>query len=366
MSPSLCLGLLTTTEVIFVYSVLRGLPTLGLFLAMRLTLFALFAVILVSPTVLSATNLKISHQFPGGTLEAGDFRDRLCRKFAAALEARTQGALTATVYPGSSLMKVNAQFSAMRKGALDLTLLPIANAAGGEVPEVNIGLMPGLVTSYEQGMAWKNAPIGREFSALLAEKGVIIVSWIWQAGGVASRNKAILEPADAKGLKIRGGSREMDLALKAAGAAVVSLPSNEIYAGLQTGAIDAALTSSTSLISFHLEENAKHLTTGRGHAYWFMFEPLMISKTIFEALPKDQQQLILSVGTELEAFAIEAAKADDQKVAEVYAQAGANVYDLSAQTVSRWREIARGTSWKDYAAKGPRFAKLIQLAEAVP
>jgi len=332
---------------------------------MRLTPFSLLVFVLMSSAAVSAANLKISHQFPGGTIESGDFRDRLCRKFAAEIEQRSKGALSATVYPGSSLMKVNAQFSAMRKGALDLTLLPIANAAGGEVPEVNIGLMPGLVTSYEQGMAWKNAPIGREFSALLAEKGVIIVSWIWQAGGVASRAKAIIEPTDAKGLKIRGGSREMDLTLKAAGAAVVSLPSNEIYAGMQTGALDAALTSSTSLISFHLEENAKHLTTGRGHAYWFMFEPLMISKTIFEALPQDQQQLILSVGAELEAFAVEAAKADDKTVAEVYAKAGAKVYDLSAETVGRWREIARVTSWKDYAQKGPRFAKLIQLAEAV-
>jgi TRAP-type C4-dicarboxylate transport system substrate-binding protein len=182
---------------------------------------------------------------------------------------------------------------------------------------------------------------------------------------VASRTKAVVEPGDAKGLKIRGGSREMDLALKAAGAAVVSLPSNEIYAGMQTGALDAALTSSTSLISFRLEENAKHLTTGRGRAYWFMFEPLMISKTIFDALPKEQQQLILTVGAELETFAVAAAKADDNTVAEVYAKAGAQVHDLSAETVERWRAIARDTAWKDYAAKGPRFAKLIGLAEAV-
>jgi hypothetical protein len=39
-------------------------------------------------------------------------------------------------------------------------------------------------------------------------------------------------------------------------------------------AADAAMTSSTSLISFRLEEVSKHLTTGRGKAYWFMAEPL--------------------------------------------------------------------------------------------
>ncbi|MFX7784412.1 hypothetical protein ABTJ92_19505, partial [Acinetobacter baumannii] len=91
---------------------------------------------------------------------------------------------------------------------------------------------------------------------------------------------------DAKGMKVRGGSREMDLILKEAGAAVVTLPSNEIYAAMQTGAMDAAMTSSTSFMSFRLEEVAKSLTTGRDKAYWYMFEPLMMSKAVFERLPK--------------------------------------------------------------------------------
>ena len=117
-----------------------------------------------------AQNLKISHQFPGGTITEGDFRDRLCRKFAAEIEKRSQGALTGTVYPGLSLMKTNAQFSAMRKGALDVSLFPISYA-GGEVPELNIGLMPGVVTSYEQGTLWKNAEVGKLLSEVLYDKG---------------------------------------------------------------------------------------------------------------------------------------------------------------------------------------------------
>src|SRR4029077_1084266 len=155
-----------------------------------------------------AKTLKISHQFPGGTIDDGDFRDRLCRKFAAELEKRTNGELGAQVYPNSSLMKTVAQFSAVRKGALDMSLYPISYA-GGEVPETNIGLMPGLVSSYKQGAAWKSSPVGQKFGAFLAEKSVVIVSWIWQAGGVASRATPIVTPQDAKGLKIRGGSREM-------------------------------------------------------------------------------------------------------------------------------------------------------------
>lgn len=306
--------------------------------------------------------LKISHQFPGGTINEGDFRDRLTRMFAAEVSKRTNGSLKFEIYPGSSLMKTNAQFSALRKGALDFSLVPL-NYAGGEVPEVNIGLMPGLVTSYQQGAAWKNAEVGKELSRILQEKGIIVVSWIWQAGGVASRTKPIVDPADAKGLKIRGGSREMDLILKAAGAAVVTLPSNEIYAAMQTGAMDAAMTSSTSLISFRLEEVSKSLTTGRDKAYWYMFEPLLVSKATFDRLTKDQQAAVMAVGAELEQFAQKSAQADDSSVAALYQKAGAKVVDLNAATVKKWQDIARATAWKDYAARNENCAKLLTLAE---
>lgn len=315
------------------------------------------------PAWAQSTTLKISHQFPGGTLTEGDFRDRLCRMFAAEVEKRSKGSLKFEIYPGASLMKINAQISAMRKGALDMSLVPLSYA-GGEMPEVNIGLMPGLVTSYEQGYGWKNKPVGQELNKFLNEKGIVVVSWIWQAGGMASRGaKPIIEPDDAKGLKIRGGSREMDMMLKAAGAAVVTGPTNEIYAGMQTGAMDAALTSSTSLISFRLEEVAKGLTTGRGGAYWFMFEPLLMSKAAFDRLSKDQQQTIMAVGAEMEQFARKSAQMDDDLVAAVYQKAGAKVADLNPAVVKKWQAIARDTAWKDYASRNANCAKLLSLAE---
>jgi len=307
------------------------------------------------------TTLKISHQFPGGTVDSGDFRDRLVRKFAADVEKKTSGGLKFEIYPNSSLVKVNSQFSAMRKGALDMSLVPLSYA-GGEVAETNIGLLPALVPSYDIGSKWKNAEVGKLLTQLLAEKGVIIVTWIWQAGGVAARAKPLVSPDDAKGVKVRGGSREMDMMFKSAGASVLSLPSNEIYAAMQTGAMDAALTSSTSLISFRLEEVSKFLTSGRGKSYWFMFEPLMMSKEVFDKLPKPQQDAIMSVGADLEKFAIDSAKADDVAVANVYMKAGAKVADLDDATLAKWQVLAKPV-WKDYADKNENCAKLLVAAQ---
>ena len=134
---------------------------------------------------------------------------------------------------------------------------------------------------------------------------------------------------------------------------------------MQTGACDACTTSSTSLISFRLEEIAKSLTTGRGKSYWFMLEPLVMSKQIFDGLTKPQQDAIMAIGLEMEAFATKEAMADDEKVAEVYAKKGAKVADLDEKIVDKWRAIARDTAWKDYAQRSALAAELIKLAEGV-
>jgi hypothetical protein len=165
----------------------------------------------------SPTTLKISHQFPGGTIDSGDFRDRLVRKFAADVEKRTNGALKFDIYPNASLVKVNSQFSAVRRGALDMSLVPISYS-GGEVPETNIGLLPALVPSYEVGSKWKNAEVGKFLSQVLAEKGVRR-RHVDLAGGRSWRaaTKPLSRPTTPKGMKVRGGSREMDMMFKEAG-----------------------------------------------------------------------------------------------------------------------------------------------------
>ena len=327
--------------------------------------------LLTTPALLSGRRaraatrtLRISHQFPGGSIDHGDFRDRLVRRFAAQVQARTNGELDFDIYPGSTLMKTVSQFFSMRRGALDMTLYPLAYA-GGEVPEFNVGLMPCLVTSYDQGLAWKNHSIGQELVKVLDRRGVRIVTWIWQAGGVACRGAPVVQPDDVRGVKVRGGSREMDLMLKAVGGITSSMPSDEIYAAMQTGSLDAAVTSSASLISFRLEEISKAVTSGRTGSFWFMLEPLLISNQTYDSLPAAHQTAIVEVGAEMEAFAMQAARADDADLARVFGQAGVMVHDMDPAAIRRWRSLAESTAWTDFAARSSACASLLKLAQGV-
>ncbi len=323
--------------------------------------------LLAMPAVLraqTARTLKLSHQFPGGTLEEGDARDRICRRFAAEVAKRTDGALKVDVYANSSLMKTLAQFGSLRRAALDMTLVPLSYA-GGEVQECNLSLMPGLVANYDQARRWRTSPIGQELAKTLEDKGVVFVTWIWQSGSIVSRGGPVLVPEDVKGLKVRGGGREMDMVFQAAGAQVSTMPSSEMYIGMQTGALDAAISTSTSLISFRLDELTKNLTSGLGRSFWYILEPLLMAKSTFQALTPDQQKVVREVGLELEDYAFDAAKRDDQELVRSYAAKGAKVHDLTAEHIEKWRALSRDTAWKDFSNKSARNADLMKLAEAV-
>ncbi len=76
------------------------------------------------------------------------------------------------------------------------------------------------------------------------------------------------------------------------------------------------MSASTSLISFRLDELTKNLTAGRGRSFWFILEPLIISKATFEALTPEQQRAVQEIGQELEAFSFAAAKADDEEITQ--------------------------------------------------
>jgi TRAP-type C4-dicarboxylate transport system substrate-binding protein len=308
--------------------------------------------------------LRISHQFPASSGDSGDFRDRMCRRFAELVGARTGGELQFEIYANASLMKTFSQINGLRKGALDMGLVPLTYA-GGEIHEMNITFMPALVTSYAQGYAWRSSPVGRELTALLEQRGIVLVSWMWQSGGMASRTRSLMEPADARGMKIRGGSREMDEMFKAAGASVSSMPSNEVYLGMQTGVMDAACTSSSSFLSFKLQEASKFLTTPGNRSFFFILEPILVSKAIWDTLSKPLQDAMMAVGEEMIPFNLAGAQADDVEMSRVFGQAGVKVTPMADDTVARWQEVARASAWKQYAGKTPLAAKLLKLAGEV-
>ena len=123
-----------------------------------------------------------------------------------------------------------------------------------------------------------------DIKQIIDEQGVMVLSDAWLAGGFASKGECVLEPANAQGKVMRAAGPAFEQMLAAAGASINSMPSSEIYTGLQTGVLDAVNTSSGSFVSYRIYEQVDCLTPPGDVALWFMYEPILMSKASFERL----------------------------------------------------------------------------------
>ena len=312
-----------------------------------------------------AAVLKISHQWPGGTAEKGDYRDRLCRIFAKKVEERTAGAIRFEIHPASVLFKPVGQYDAMLKGALDMCVYPL-DYASGKIPQLSITLMPCIVRDHHQAIRWKDEPIGKEVEKICEQNGMKIVAWNWCGGGVATKSKQVIVPEDLRGMKIRGAGKMFETMLHdGAGCAITSMPSSEIYFALQTGVLDACMTSSSTFESFRLYEQVKYYTSPRITTTWYMNVSFVMSMLTWKKLSPDQQKIFTEVGKEMEKFGMEEAIKDDVQVTDLFKQKGVKVYDLTPNDFKVWLEVAKKTAWKTFAEKVKGGKELLDMAQAV-
>ena len=178
-------------------------------------------------------------------------------------------------------------------------------------------------------------------------------------------SSSIRTPADVKGLKFRSAGPTFASMWQAAGASIVSIPSNEVYNALQTGVADATDTSSGSFVSFRIYEQVKCLTAPGDNALWFMYEPVLMSKKSFTRLNKKQQDVLLQAGKKSQQFFAEKAKGLDDEMVKVFKDHKVEVVTLTPAEYDEWVKVAQKSSYAEFAKDVPNGKKLIEEALSV-
>lgn len=307
-----------------------------------------------------AVTLKASHQFPGGK---GDVRDEMVQMIAREVKKANVG-LDIRVYPGSSLVKAKEQWRAMLKGQIDMTSFPLDYASGFH-PQFGATLMPGLVGNHERARRLNNSPFMTDIKAIIDKGGVKVLADAWLAGAFGSKDKCILVPDDAKGLKIRSAGATFARMWAGAGASILSIPSNEVYNALQQGVAQGTDTSSGSFVSFRLYEQLKCLTAPGAETLWFMYEPVLISKRSFNKLNAAQKKALMDASKKAEDYFAGESKKLDEKLIAAYKKAGVKVVSMTKEQADKWREVAAKTSYKTFSDKVKGGKELIEKALAV-
>ena len=304
------------------------------------------------------TVLKVSHQW-----STSDVRHKVAEIVADEVAAANVG-LELKIYPSKSLFKPKEQYNPLSRGQLDMTVVPLAYAAGQQ-PAYNLTLMPGLVKNHDHAARLVKSPFMQELEKVMATDDVMVLVHGYLAGGFGGKNACITKPDDVKGLKIRAAGKSFEQMVAAAGASVTSMPSSEIYSAMQTGVLDAANTSSSSFVSYRLYEQLSCYTPAGDVALWFMYQPLLMNKTTFEGLDEKQRAALRAAAEKAQAFYLaEAKKADDASIAK-FQEAGVQIAQMTQADFDAWREVAKESSYKAFVDETPDGQRLLDMALAV-
>ena len=315
---------------------------------------------LLGANLAAAQTLRASHQFPGGK---GDVRDDMVQMIAKDVKDANVG-LTIQVYPGASLFKPNQQWNAMVDGQLDISLFPL-DYASGKVPTFSATLMPGLIRSQDRAKRVNNSQFMKDIRAEIDKHGVIVLSDAWFAGGMAAKQKCILKPSDMQGMKFRAAGPTFAAMWEAAGASIVTPPSNEIYNAFQTGVVNGTDTSLGTFASTRLYEVTDCLTAPGNNALWFMYEPVLMSKKNFSRLNKKQQDAILAAGKKAQAYYESKADQVNAEAIKAFEDHKVKVVTLSDADYHSWLEVAKKSAYARFAKDVPNGQKLIDEALSV-
>jgi TRAP-type C4-dicarboxylate transport system substrate-binding protein len=272
--------------------------------------------------------------------------------------------LNIQVYPGASLFKPNDQWNAMVNGQLDMTLFPL-DYASGKVRAFSATLMPGLIRSQERAKRVNQSQFMTDIRAEIEKHGVMVLSDAWFAGGVASKGGCIVKPDDMKGRKFRAAGPTFAGMWESAGASIVSPPSNEIYNAFQTGVVNGTDTSLGTFASMRLYEVTDCLVAPGENALWFMYEPVLMSKKTFAKLNKQQRDAVIAAGKKAQAFYEGKADAVNKEAIKAFEDHKVKVMSLSDSDYQAWLEVAKKSSYAEFAKAVPNGQKLIDEALAV-
>jgi TRAP-type C4-dicarboxylate transport system substrate-binding protein len=318
------------------------------------------AAVLLTATAQAQVTLRASHQFPGGK---HDVRDDMVQMIAQEVGKANVG-VTIQVYPGASLFKPTQQWNALADGQLDISLFPL-DYASGKIPAFSATLMPGLIRSQDRAKRVNDSQFMKDVRAEIEKNGVIVLSDAWFAGGMAAKGKCIQDPKDLAGMKFRAAGPTFAAMWQAAGASIVSPPSNEIYNAFQTGVVNATDTSLGTFASTRLYEVTSCLTAPGNNALWFMYEPVLMSKKNFEKLNKQQQDAVIAAGKKAQAYYEQKADEVNEEAIKAFKDHNVKVITLTDAEFNNWVDLAKKTSYAKFDKDVPGGQKLIDEALAV-
>ncbi len=264
---------------------------------------------------------------------------RILKEMGDTWERASGGRVKVTFYPGGRMGDDGDVIRKMRLGQLQGAVLaspglaeidrsvyalsiPLAFDGPGEVYGVLDRMRPGLERAF-------------------AAKGFVILNWA-DGGWVRFFSRhPVASPQDLRRQKLfqwQGDAHTLEI-WKSAGFNAVPAPAPELTTGLQTGLLDAFLTSPQVVLLMRYHEKAPHMTDLR----WAMIlAATVVRREAWDRIPADVQPALLKAAQEAAERLRRDMAASEASDLEALKRAGLKVVPVDAAARGQWEAMLRG------------------------
>ncbi len=272
------------------------------------------------------------------------------------------------------------QFPAMQLGGKPSDLLDQVKDGVVDIVWTVLGYTPGRFPKAEvfelpflSGNAESSSRAFQTFvekNAMDEFKDVHLIAVHVHGPGLFHSREPITKLEDLKGMKVRGGSRVINIMLEQLGATPVGMPVPSIGEALSKGVVSAATIPWEVVPALKIQQIVKNHTQFSGdEGLYTQTFALMMNKASYDKLPADLKKVIdANSGSDTAALYGRAMAEGDKAGLAVVKAAGNHIVTLDANQTARWKREAEGTRaiwFKEVAEKGIDGQKLAAEAEAL-
>ena len=258
-------------------------------------------------------------------------------------------------------------FDQAKDGVVDI-IWTVLGYTPGRFPKSEVFELPFLVGDPVAGSKAFQAYV--EKNAMDEFKDVKLIAVHVHGPGLIHSKDPVTKLEDLKGMKVRGGSRVINIMLEQLGATPVGMPVPAVGEALSKGVISATTIPWEVVPAVKVQQIVKNHTgfTGSKGLYTQTFAVAM-NKASYDKLPADLKKVIDANSGQMAAAMFGQAMAEGDKAGLALAQKGGNnVITLDAAETNRWQRTAAGVRavwYKEVGDKGIDGPKLAAEAEAL-
>jgi TRAP-type C4-dicarboxylate transport system substrate-binding protein len=323
---------------------------------MRYAAIAALALIPVPGAWGQAIDMKI------GFVTINDPQHVASQWFADEIAKRTQGRVTARLFPAAQLGGIPRQVEAIQLGTQEAFHTPPAFFVG-TTPAFQAADAPGLFDSLDHQHATLNHPKVRDKWLHLAEgAGIIGIYTFAAAEGAIATREPVRKIADMKGRKLRVLATKMETAImNEFGVTGVPMDYAEIIGAIQNRVIDGARSAIIVMGPSKFYTVARYVTILGDN---FIPSGMWLSKVWFDKLPADIRKSIQDTARDLTPVALAATKAAAKHWETEWAKSGGEVIRLSAAEHAEFMRRVKPLG-DEILGGNPRVKEMYELLKTV-